>query len=176
MHPSSHCDRNAWPSSHCDGIAWPSTRQKGEMSTRHVRVKLMGQHKSAAPLSYIRRKRFPGQSRPIRLHAKFTATPLKPDRHEASCVVGSGGFNVEWWSGQDYPTVRLRMPHVSNYTNLKSNSECNGPLGSDRSRSLIRMRAFANLFRRFRDPNNTCRVVVRCASQDSGFFGLVVGH
>jgi hypothetical protein len=27
--------------------------------------------------------------------------------------------NVDWWIRQDYPTARLRMPHVFNYTNLE---------------------------------------------------------
>ena len=128
MHPSSHCDRNAWP----------LTRQKGEMSTRHDRVKLLMEAAQRCGSALIHKEGEAEQSRPICLHAKFAASAV---RREASCVLGADGFNVGWLDSrtrQDYPTVRLRMPHVSNYTNLKGHFECNGPLDNERSRSPFR--------------------------------------
>jgi hypothetical protein len=49
------------------------------------------------------------------MYARFTALPSSVKQAVSLKRVS----NVDWWILQDYPTVRLRMPHVSNYyTNL----------------------------------------------------------
>jgi len=136
------------PSSHCNMSAWPLTRPKGEMSTRHVRVKLM-ESSTKGGSALLHKQKEEEQSRPIRLHAKLTAFPASVSKQAASLDWVS---NVGWWIRQDYPTVRLRMPHVSNYTNLKGHLSATV---TGRSRTQIRKRAFAYLSR---DPNSTCRL------------------
>jgi hypothetical protein len=82
------------------------------MSTRHDRSQAHGTSTKGGS-ALIHKQKEVEQSRPIRLHAKFAASPPSIVMQAASLDRVS---NVDW---QDYLTVRLRMPHVFSYTNLK---------------------------------------------------------
>jgi hypothetical protein len=85
------------------------------MSTRHDRSQAHGSSTKGGS-ALIHKQKEVEQPRPICLHAKFAVIPPSVVLQAVSLDRVS---NVDWESRQDYPTVRLRMPHVFNYTNLE---------------------------------------------------------